>query len=46
MQFAHTTRFHLDEAEAIVFDALNKEESVMRTVPPFIRMGSWASIRG
>ena len=29
----------------LVFDTLNKEESVIRTVPPFMRIGSWASIR-
>jgi hypothetical protein len=34
-----------DVDRAIVFDALNTEELVMRTVPPFMRMGSWASIR-
>jgi hypothetical protein len=27
----------------MVFDALKFVESAMRTVPPFVRIGSWAS---
>ena len=29
----------------MVFEAWKFDESVMRTVPPFVRIGSWASMR-